>query len=341
MGDRHRAARTGRAAAARAAGERGASSPRSSPPAKSRNVSRCGQAGTAARPTACRCAASGRRTSGSHGTNSRPPTTIATEHAGEPASRCRVAPHDPELADADDGDEEERPVLRVEQRGGDQRRPSASRPIVGRSTARRDREVPEQHEHHREHVHARFGRVPDRVRGRGDDEHAPRPTPPRRSDRRAGGRRSTRAASIATPSTPDSARDGDVAGAEARRSSRGAAGSRAAARRRGAAPPARSESGSAGDVDGQRLVEPEIRRRRRSAARPRRRGRRRRRSRSRAARSRAVRDQARPVRRLGRGRGRIDRHLLTGRRIVRAWRQASDLRARPRAAKRSRLSLDG
>ena len=189
-------------------------------------------------PTACRCAASGTRTSAATartaGRRRRGATTAArgrgcrrrlggrhTSHSCRrrrrrrgrtPSTACRASARSP-------------PRRRRGGRG------------VGCSTARHQREVPEQHEHHREHVHAGLGGVPDRVRRRRDDQR-PRSTRPAAPTGRPPRRRPAKYASGS-----DAPRARPTAPARRRRrrrrppSSRGAARSRAAARRRASAPP--------------------------------------------------------------------------------------------------------
>ena len=134
-----------------------------------------------------------------------------------------------------------------------ERREAAERRRLQRAPEREDAPRDEQH---LERVHARFGRVADRVRIR-DDQHRrdPRARAARRRRRPTNHSRDDRAdhedarQRRGRPRSPD---------AEHRRSRRAAARSRAAARRRACSALVQLAEREAGDVDDERLVEPQV-----------------------------------------------------------------------------------
>ena len=200
-------------------------------------------------------------------------------------------------AHRDDADEVERPVLRVhEQRDDERERARAGRASAARAPAG-TRGCPHAHEQHLERVHARLGRVPDRVRVRRRARATASHAAGGPGDRRAANQQRDDGADHA--STPESDRTATSPEPNTR-SRRAAARSRAAARRRACSAARRSTEREPRDVDRERLVEPEIgracRRRTRAASDQRRR------PRSRDRRSPARRRRDGPRRRVARAR---------------------------------------
>ena len=131
--------------------------------------------------------------------------------AARPALRSASRHATTSSASADDADEVERPVLRVDEQRGHAARRGASRPNVGRSSARWHGDDAARDEQHLEHVHARFGGVPDRERvGRHHDDREPR----RRRAEPIAAPRTSIATTAPTPNTRRERARRDVAGPE-------------------------------------------------------------------------------------------------------------------------------
>ena len=191
-------------------------------------------------PTASRCARAGRGTSAATARTRarRSPSRASIRRA---ASRCaRRATPSTTSSTPTTSEQVERPVLRVEEQRDEHARHCASRPAVGFSSARWNARMPDDDEQDLERVHARLGRVADRVRIR-DDQHHRDPRAGR--GRRRAGRRTTVATDRADHEHARQRADRAVAGAEHAPSRSAAARSRAAARRRAAAPRGAAPSG--------------------------------------------------------------------------------------------------
>ena len=138
-------------------------------------------------PTACRCARAGTGTSAATG-RTRARRSPSRRASGAPRRGAGRATPSTTSSTADHEQQVERPVLRVERAARRAAPNCASRPSVGDSSARRNARMPHDDEQHLERVHARLGRVADRVRVR-RDQRSPRST--RRPGPRRGGRRTT------------------------------------------------------------------------------------------------------------------------------------------------------